>query len=47
MSCWARDTQAAGAGANGDAAKIQKDLSVVDIDDFTGEEVVALVDERK
>ena len=43
----ARDAQAAGGGANGDAAKIQKDPSVVDIVDFTGEEAAALVNEHK
>ena len=42
-----RDAQAAGAGANGDAAKIQKEPGVVDIVDFTGEKAVALVDECK
>ena len=40
-----RDAQAAGVGANGDAAKIQKELGVVDVVDFIGEEAVAL--ERK
>ena len=42
-----RDAQAAGAGVNGDAAKIQKEPGVVDIVDFTGEEAVALVDEHQ
>ena len=43
--CWR--PQAAGVGANEDAAKIQEELGVVDVVDSMGEEAAALVDEHK